>query len=66
MKQAASNLVKNVVFVRTIMKDDTTGLVSNLFNNEKDHIYQVIMDNDADSTLYVNSAQIMDIIGEEE
>ena len=66
MKQAASNLVKDVVFVRTIMKDDTTGLVSNLFNNKKDHIYQVIMDNDADSTLYVNSAQIMDIIGEEE
>ena len=58
--------MKNVVFVRTIMKDDTTGLVSNLFNNKKDHIYQVIMDNDADSTLYVNSAQIMDIIGEEE
>ena len=58
--------MKDVVFVRTIMKDDTTGLVSNLFNNKKDHIYQVIMDNDADSTLYVNSAQIMDIIGEEE
>ena len=48
------------------MKDDTTGLVSNLFNNNKDHICQVTMDNDADTTFYVNSAQIMDIIGEEE
>ncbi len=50
LKQAASNLVKYVVFVCTIMKDDTTGLVSSLFNNNKDHIYQVTMDNDADST----------------
>ena len=48
------------------MKDDRTGTDSNLFNNDKDHIYQVTMDNDAKSTFYVNSAQIMDIIGEEE
>ena len=48
------------------MKDVTTGTESNLFNNNKDHIYQVTMDNDATSTFYVNSAQIMDIIEEEE
>ncbi len=66
LKQAASNSVKDVVFVRTIMKDDTTGTKSNLFNNNKDHIYQVSMDNDAESTFFVNSAQITNIIGEEE
>ena len=66
LKQAASNSMKDTVFVRTIMKDDTTGTESNLFNNNKDHIYQVTMDNDAQSTFHVNSAQIMDIIGEEE
>ena len=66
LKQAQSNSVKDVVFVRTIMKDDTTGTESNLFNNKKDHIYQVTMDNDAQSTFYVNSTLIMDIIGEEE
>jgi hypothetical protein len=37
-----------------------------LINNDKDHIYQVTMDNDAQSTFYVNSALIMDIIGEGE
>jgi hypothetical protein len=57
--------VKDVVFVHTIMKDDMTGTESNLFNNNKDHIYQDTMDNDAQSTFYVNSAQIMGIIGEE-
>ena len=66
LKQAQSNSVKDIVFVRTIMKDDTTGMESNLFNNNKDHIYQVTMDNAAQSTFYVNSAQIMDIIGEKE
>ncbi len=65
LKQAQSISVKDVVFVRTIMKDDTTGTESNMFNNNKDHIYQVTMDNDAQSTFYVNSVLIMDIIGEE-
>ena len=66
LKQAASNSVKDVVFVHTIMKDDTTGTESNLLNNNKDHIYQVTMDNYAESNFYVNSAQIMDKIGEGE
>ena len=66
LKQAASNSVKDVVFVHSIMKDDTTGMESNLFNNDKDHIYQVTMDNDAKSTFCVNSVEIMDILGEEE
>ena len=66
LKQAASNSAKDLMFVRTILKYDTTGLISNLFNKNKDHIYQVTMDNDADSTFYVNSVQIMDIIGEDE
>ena len=67
LKQAASNSVKDVVFVHTIMKDDMTGTESNLFNNNiKDHIYQVTIDNDAESTFCVNSSQIVDIIGEEE
>ncbi len=48
------------------MKDDITGLDSNLINYNKDHIYQVTMDNDAQSIFYVNSDPIMDIIGEEE
>jgi hypothetical protein len=65
LKQAQSNSVKDVVFVRTIMKDDMTGTESNLINNDEDHIYQVTMDNDAQSTFYVDSVLIMDIIGEE-
>ncbi len=52
--------------MRTIMKNDTTGIELNLFSNNKDHIYQLTMENDAQSTIYVNSALIMDIIGEEE
>ncbi len=47
------------------MTNDTTGMELNLFNNNKYHIYQVTMDNDAQSTFYDNSALIMDIIGEE-
>ncbi len=66
LKQAQSNSVKDIVFVRTIMKDDMTGSDLNLINNDKEHIYQVTMDNNAQSTFYVNSALIMDIIGEEE
>ncbi len=66
LKQAQSNSVKDVVFVHTIMKDDTAGMESNLLNKNKDHIYQVTMDNGAQSTFYVNSGLIMDIIGEEE
>jgi hypothetical protein len=48
------------------MKEDITGIDSNLINYNKDHIYQVTMDNDAQSTFYVNSDLIMEIIGEEE
>jgi hypothetical protein len=66
LKQAQSNSVKDVVFVRTIMKEDMTGSDLNLINNDKDHIYQVTMDNDAQSIVYVNLELIMDIIGEEE
>ena len=66
LKQAQSNSVKDIVFVRTIMKDDMTGSDLNLINNDKDHIYQVTMDNDAQSIVYVNLELIMDIIGEEE
>jgi hypothetical protein len=66
LKQAQSNSVKDLVFVRTIMKDDMTGTELNWFNNDKDHIYQVTIENDAQSTFYVNSELIMDVIGEEE
>jgi hypothetical protein len=66
LKQAQSNSVKDVVFVRTIMKEDMTGSDLNLINNDKDHIYQVTMDNDAQSIVYVNLELIMNIIGEEE
>jgi hypothetical protein len=66
LKQAQSNSVKDVVFVRTIMKDDMTGSDLNLIINDKDHIYQVTMDNDAQSIFSVNSVLIMDLIGEEE
>jgi hypothetical protein len=55
LKKAQSHSVK-----------DITGLDSNLINYNKDHIYQVTMDNDAQSIFYVNSDLIMDIIGEEE
>jgi hypothetical protein len=66
LKQAVSNSIKDVVLVRTIMKVDTTWMESNLFNKDVDNIYQVTMDNDAQTTFYVNYSQIMDIIGEEE
>jgi hypothetical protein len=48
------------------MKEDITGIDSNLINYNKDHIYQVTMDNDAQSIFYVTSDLIMEIIGEEE
>ena len=41
LKQAVSNSIKDVMFVHTIMKDDTTGTESNFFNKDNDHIYQV-------------------------
>ena len=66
LKQAQSHSVKDVELVCTIMKEDITGIDSNLINYNKDHIYQVTMDNDAQSTFYVNSDLIMEIIGEEE
>ncbi len=66
LKQAQAHLVKDVKLVRTIMKDDITGIDPNLINYNKDHIYQVTMDNDAQSTFYVNSELIMEVIGEEE
>ena len=66
LKQAQAHSVKDVKLVRTIMKEDITRIDSNLINYNKDHIYQVTMDNDAQSTLYINSDLIMEIIGEEE
>ena len=66
LKQAGSNSIKDVVFVRAIMKSDMTFTESNLFNKDDNHIYQVTMDNDAQTTFYVTSAQIMDIIGDKE
>jgi hypothetical protein len=66
LKQAVSNSIKDVVFVHTIMKVDTIWTESNLFNKDNDHIYQVTIDNDAQTTFYVNYAQILNIIGEEE
>jgi hypothetical protein len=46
LKQAQSHSVKDVELVRTVMKEDITGLDLNLINYNKDHIYQVTMDND--------------------
>jgi hypothetical protein len=66
LKQAQSHSVKDVELVCTIMKEDITKIDSNLINYNKDHIYQVTMDNDAQSTFYVNSDLIMELIGEEE
>ncbi len=54
LKKSQSHSVKDVEFVRTIMKEDITGLDSNLINYNKDHIYQVTMDNDAQSIFYAN------------
>ncbi len=59
LKQAQSHSVKDVELVRTIMKEDITGIDSNLINYNKDHIYQVTMDNDVQSMFYVNSDLIM-------
>jgi hypothetical protein len=47
LKQAQSHSVKDVELVHTIMKEDITGIDSNLINYNKDHFYQVTMDNDA-------------------
>jgi hypothetical protein len=58
--------MKDVAFVRSIMKDDTAGTESNLVNKDNDHTYQATMDNDAKTIFYVNYAQMMNIIGEEE
>ncbi len=58
LKQAQEHSVKNGKLVRTIMKEDITGIDPNLINYNKDHIYQVTMDNDAQSTFYVNSELI--------
>ena len=66
LQQAQANSVKNVKLMRVIMKEDITGVDPNLINYNKDHIYQVIMDNDAQSTFYVNSDLLMEVIGEEE
>ncbi len=66
LKQAQAHTVKDVKLVRTIMKEDITGVDLNLINYNKDHIYQVTMDNDAQSTFYVNSELIIEVIGEEE
>ena len=66
LKQAVSNSIKAVAFVRTMKKDYTFGMECNMLNKDSDPIYQVTMDNDDQTTFYVNYAQIMDIIGEEE
>ena len=66
LKQAQAHSVKDVKLVRTITKEDITGVDQNSINYNKDHIYQVTMDNDAQSTFYVNSDLTMEIIGEEE
>jgi hypothetical protein len=65
LKQAVSNSIKDVTFLRKIMKDDLPFTDSNLSNKVNDHIYQVTLDNESQSTFYVNDAQIMDVIGEE-
>ena len=65
LKQAVSNSIKDVKFVCTIMKDDLPFTESNLLNKDNDLIYQVTLDNESQSTFYVNDAQIMDVIGEE-
>jgi hypothetical protein len=39
LKQAQSHSVKDVELVRTIMKEDITGIDSNLINYNKDHIF---------------------------
>ncbi len=61
LKQAQARSVKDVKLVRTIIKEDITGVDPNLINYNKDHIYQVTMDNDAQSTFYVNSELLMDL-----
>jgi hypothetical protein len=65
LKQAVSNSIKDVQFVCTIMKDDLPFTESNLLNKDNDHIYQVTLDNESQSTFNVNNAQILDVIGEE-
>ncbi len=50
LKQAQSHSVKDVELVCTIMKEDITGIDWNLINYNKNNIYQVTMDNDAQST----------------
>jgi hypothetical protein len=66
LKQAVSNSIKAIAFVRTMKKDYTLGMECNLFNKDSDPIYQVTMEYVDQTTFYVNYAQIMDIIGEEE
>ena len=48
------------------MREDITGVDPNLINYNKDHIFQVTMDNEAESIFYVNSELLMEVIGEEE
>jgi hypothetical protein len=66
LQQAQANSVKNVKLMRIIMKEDITGVDPNLINYNKDHIFQVTMDNEAESVFYVNSELLMEVIGEEE
>ncbi len=65
LKQAVSNSIKDVKFVRTFMKDDLPFTESKLLNKDDEHIYQVTLDNESQSTFYVNDVQILDVIGEE-
>ncbi len=54
LKQAVSNSIKDVTFVRTIMNDNMSGKETELFTRDDCHIYQVTMDNDAKTRFYVN------------
>ncbi len=65
LKQAESNLIKDMKLVRTIMKADLPFTESNLLNKDNDHIYQVTLDNESRSPFYVNDAQSFDVIGQE-
>jgi len=50
LKQAESNLIKDMKLVRTIMKADLPFTESNLLNEANYHIYKVALDNVSQST----------------
>jgi len=66
LKQAVSKSIEDMQLMCTIMKDNLPFMESNLLNKDNDHnVYQVTLDNESQSTFYVNDAQILDVIGEE-